>query len=130
MARKNYNKKKYKAVKFAGDDIYSWAVFRTDDIQGLRSPISEYTKAKPVSTGMNMRTARDLANELNDKSLIKVKCIKAWSYQPSLHLDEEYLVVNEYFDNGENHYTLKNKHGHEFDAPCVFLEEINVMQKV
>jgi len=58
-------KKKYRAVKFAGDDIYSWAVFRAEDIKGLRSPISEYTKAKPVSSGMNITTARDLANELN-----------------------------------------------------------------
>jgi hypothetical protein len=45
--------KKYRGVKFGGDDPYSWAVFLAEDIKGLRSPISEYTKAKPFYSGLN-----------------------------------------------------------------------------
>jgi len=48
-----YNLKKYRGVKFGGDDPYSWAVFLAADIKGLRSPISEYTKAKPLYSGLN-----------------------------------------------------------------------------
>jgi hypothetical protein len=46
--------KKYRGVKFGGDDPYSWAVFLAADIKGLRSPISEYTRAKPFYSGLNM----------------------------------------------------------------------------
>ena len=45
--------KKYRGVKYMGDDPYSWAVFLAADIKGLRSPISEYTKAKPLYSGLN-----------------------------------------------------------------------------
>lgn len=45
-------KKKYRAVKYMGDDAYSWAIFLAEDIKGLRSPISEYTRAKPFYSGM------------------------------------------------------------------------------
>lgn len=46
--------KKYRGVKFGGDDEYSWAVFLAKDIKGLRSPISELTSAKPFYSGLNM----------------------------------------------------------------------------
>ena len=45
--------KKYRGVKYMGDDPQSWAVFLADDIKGLRSPISEYTRAKPYYSGLN-----------------------------------------------------------------------------
>ncbi len=43
--------KKYRAIKYGGDDQYSWAVFKAIDIKGLRSPISEYTKVRPLVSG-------------------------------------------------------------------------------
>lgn len=60
-------KRQYRAVKYAGDDLYSWAVFRAADIKGLRSPISGLTKAKPILTGMGMGEARREADYLESK---------------------------------------------------------------
>jgi len=59
--------KKYRAVKFGGDGIYDWAVFRSKDIKGLRSPISEYTNAKPIYTGCGRSEALNFAKQLEKK---------------------------------------------------------------
>jgi len=59
--------KKYRAVKFAGDGLYDWAVFRAKDIKGLRSPISEYTNAKPIYTGCGRSEASNFVDQLEKK---------------------------------------------------------------
>lgn len=58
--------KKYRAVKFGGDDLYSWAVFYAKDIKGLRSPISEYTKAKPLVSGCGNQEAKNYVKQFED----------------------------------------------------------------
>ena len=62
---------KYRVIRFGGDGKYDWAVFRSKDIKGLRSPISEYTNAKPIYTGCGKDQAQELAKNLegvkNDK---------------------------------------------------------------
>ena len=47
---------KYTIKKFDGDDIYSWAVFRAEDVRGMRSPIF-YGQAKPVVSGCSRSEA-------------------------------------------------------------------------
>ncbi len=59
-----YKPNKYRAIKYAGDDQYSWAVFLSEDIKGLRSPISEYTRAKPFYSGLNRSQATYYKNFL------------------------------------------------------------------
>ena len=56
--------KKFRAIKFAGDGLYDWAVFRTADIKGLRSPISEYTNAKPIYSGCGRSEAQHFVKQL------------------------------------------------------------------
>ena len=48
---------KYSIKKFNGDDQYSWAVFRAQDVKGMRSPIF-YGDARPVMSGMDRNEAR------------------------------------------------------------------------
>jgi hypothetical protein len=48
---------KYSVKKFNGDDIYSWAVFRAQDVKGMRSPIF-YGQARPVMNGMSRSEAQ------------------------------------------------------------------------
>jgi len=50
-------KKKYTIKKFNGDDQYSWAVFRAEDVKGMRSPIF-YGDATPVINGLDRSEAR------------------------------------------------------------------------
>jgi len=59
-----YKKKKYKAIKYANDDAKSWAVFLSNDITGLRSPISQYTKAKPLITNYTRSQAYNFIKQL------------------------------------------------------------------
>lgn len=68
-------KKKYRAVKFGGDDCYSWAVFLAKDIKGLRSPISEYTKAKPIVSGCGNSEAKEYARQFEANDLKKMEGI-------------------------------------------------------
>ena len=42
--------------KFMGDDQYSWAVFRSKDVKGMRSPICD-PYIRPVMSGMDRREA-------------------------------------------------------------------------
>jgi len=43
-------KAKFRCMKFDGDDAYSWAVFRSEDVRGLRSPVF-WGQARPIVTG-------------------------------------------------------------------------------
>jgi len=57
----------------------------------------------------------------------QVKCVSTWVYQPLLNLDEVYIVIDEFFANGESNYILENMNSEHFEVPCIFLEENNVM---
>ena len=48
---------KYTIKKFNGDDQYSWAVFRAQDVKGMRSPIF-YGDAQPVMSGLTRADAQ------------------------------------------------------------------------
>lgn len=61
------SKKKFRAVKYDGDDMYSWAIFKTVDIKGLRSPISGLSKIKPIISGLDRRDAQMRRDELESK---------------------------------------------------------------
>ena len=50
-------KTKYTIKKFNGDDQYSWAVFRAQDVKGMRSPIF-YGDAQPVMSGLTRAAAQ------------------------------------------------------------------------
>jgi hypothetical protein len=50
-------KQKYSIKKYNGDDQYSWAVFRAEDVKGMRSPIF-YGDAEPVINGLGRSEAR------------------------------------------------------------------------
>jgi|TARA_R110001583_G_scaffold43355_5_gene137917 hypothetical protein len=59
---------KYSIKKFNGDDIYSWAVFRAQDVKGMRSPIF-YGDATPVMSGMDRNEARYQKTRLEKKAV-------------------------------------------------------------
>ena len=46
----------YTIKKFMGDDQYSWAVFRSKDVKGMRSPICD-PYIEPVMSGMGRQEA-------------------------------------------------------------------------
>ena len=70
MPRYNsYKPKKYRAIKFGGDDQYSWAVFLSADIKGLRSPVSELTNVKPFYSGLNRSQATYYKNLLMEADI-------------------------------------------------------------
>ena len=48
---------KYTIKKFDGNDAYSWAVFRAQDVKGMRSPIF-YGQARPVVCGLSRSDAQ------------------------------------------------------------------------
>jgi hypothetical protein len=50
-------KKKFTIKKFMGDDSYSWAVFRAEDVKGMRSPICD-PWIQPVMSGLTRADAR------------------------------------------------------------------------
>ena len=41
---------KFTVKKFNGDDIYSWAVFRAEDVKNIPSPVM-YGQATPIVAG-------------------------------------------------------------------------------
>lgn len=49
---------KYAVRKFDGDDRYSWAVFKKEDLKGLQSGVIFYGQAQPTVSGCS----RDEAN--------------------------------------------------------------------
>ena len=57
---------KYTIKKFNGDDQYSWAVFRAQDVKGMRSPIF-YGQARPVVSGLDRSEARYHKRQLEAK---------------------------------------------------------------
>jgi len=58
---------KFSVKKFDGDDIYSWAVFRAQDVKGMRSPIF-CGDASPVMSGMSRSEAQYQKTCLEKKS--------------------------------------------------------------
>ena len=59
-------KGRYTIKKFNGDDQYSWAVFRAQDVKGMRSPIF-YGQARPVVSGLDRSEARYHKRQLEAK---------------------------------------------------------------
>jgi hypothetical protein len=57
---------KYSIKKFNGDDQYSWAVFRAQDVKGMRSPIF-YGQARPVVSGLDRSEAQYHKRQLEAK---------------------------------------------------------------
>ena len=58
--------KKYSIKKFNGDDQYSWAVFRAQDVKGMRSPIF-LGDARPVVIGLTRSDAQYHKRQLEAK---------------------------------------------------------------
>jgi hypothetical protein len=52
------------------------------------------------------------------------KCVRAWPMQPLLKEGEHYTIRRDFFRNGETHYVLASKDGLAFEAPTVFLAEV------
>ena len=59
-------KGRYTIKKFNGDDSYSWAVFRSQDVKGMRSPIF-LGEARPVISGLTRADAQYHKRQLEDK---------------------------------------------------------------
>ena len=59
-------KQKYTIKKFMGDDSYSWAVFRAQDVRGMRSPIF-CGDARPVMSGLTHSDAQYHKRQLEAK---------------------------------------------------------------
>ena len=57
---------KYSIKKFNGDDQYSWAVFRAQDVKGMRSPIF-FGDARPVVSGLTRSDAQYHKRQLEAK---------------------------------------------------------------
>ena len=57
---------KYSIKKFNGDDQYSWAVFRAQDVKGMRSPIF-FGDARPVVSGLSRSDAQYHKRQLEAK---------------------------------------------------------------
>ena len=50
-------KPKFTIKKFNGDSSYDWAVFRAQDVRGMRSPIF-YGDARPLVSGLTRSDAQ------------------------------------------------------------------------
>ena len=59
-------KTKYTIKKFNGDSSYDWAVFRAQDVRGMRSPIF-YGQARPVVSGLDRSEAKYHKSRLEAK---------------------------------------------------------------
>ena len=57
---------KYTVKKFNGDSSYDWAVFRAQDVRGMRSPIF-YGQARPAVSGLTRADALWWKKELEDR---------------------------------------------------------------
>ena len=58
--------KKYRAVKYMGDDEFSWAIFLAKDIKGYRSPICEWISPKPLYSGLCMSEKKYYIKQLEE----------------------------------------------------------------
>ena len=54
---------KYSVKKFNGDDSYSYAVFRAQDVRGIRSPVM-WGQARPVVSGLSRGEAANYKKRL------------------------------------------------------------------
>ena len=59
-------KNKYTTRKYDGDDMYSWAVFKSEDVKGTRGVVF-YGQARPIDCGLDRQTAIGRKNALNGK---------------------------------------------------------------
>jgi hypothetical protein len=57
---------KFTVKKFDGNDQYSWAVFRAQDVKGMRSPIF-WGQARPVVSGLSRSDAQYHKRQLEAK---------------------------------------------------------------
>lgn len=57
---------KFTVKKFDGNDQYSWAVFRAQDVKGMRSPIF-WGQARPVVSGLSRADAQYHKRQLEAK---------------------------------------------------------------
>tara|TARA_Y100001958_G_C21058898_1_gene422426 strand:+ start:669 stop:845 length:177 start_codon:yes stop_codon:yes gene_type:complete len=57
---------KFSIKKYNGDDAYSWAVFRAQDVKGMRSPIF-LGDARPVVSGLTRSDAQYHKRQLEAK---------------------------------------------------------------
>lgn len=60
-------KQKYSVKKYDGDDSYSYAVFKSEDVRGMSNPIF-YGDAKPIYCGLDRHQASYYKKQLEDKS--------------------------------------------------------------
>lgn len=60
-------KNKYTIKKFDGDDVYSWAVFKADDVKGMGNQIF-YGQARPVVSGESRGCAAAIRDRLNKEA--------------------------------------------------------------
>ena len=55
---------KYRVLKYEGDDAYSYAIFKSNDVKGLRGIIM-YGMARPILTGLTRPEAQYHAKKMN-----------------------------------------------------------------
>lgn len=58
-------KQEYSIRKFDGDSIYSWAVFRKNDVKGTRGVVF-YGQAKPVVCGLSKSQAEHYRSQFEN----------------------------------------------------------------
>ena len=63
------NSGQFTTRKYAGDDIYSWAVFRKKDLPAGHRGIVFYGQATPICSGMSRTSAQYTARDLAQKKL-------------------------------------------------------------
>lgn len=57
--------KKLTVKKFDGDDSYSWAVFKAEDVRGIRGVVF-YGQARPLVSGCSRAEANYHKNKLEE----------------------------------------------------------------
>ena len=61
-------KPKYRVMKYDGDDTYSYAVFKSEDVKGLRSPVF-YGEATPIVSGCSKHEADYEKKKFEERAL-------------------------------------------------------------
>jgi hypothetical protein len=57
---------KLRVMKFDGDDMYSYAVFRANDVKGMRSPVF-FGQAQPIQCSMSKMEADYFKRRLENR---------------------------------------------------------------
>ncbi len=57
----------YHAIKYINEGPNDWAVFLHKDVKGMRSPISEYTKAVPLTTNCSGPNAKAFIKDQEER---------------------------------------------------------------